>query len=379
MPAAARRGDLMAAMVFFAAVNLVLVAVNGVRLGGDSPLYLDGAARLLDGRPLIDRQPSYAGYVAVVAAAHAIGIGTFGVVMIQVFLGAVTAAVVYLIGATLAGRAAGVAGAMLYGLDVDTNRWHQFILADSIYVSLFVLAVWLMHRAATRDGVEPIISALIVTLASAMVRPEGWFLLPAAVAYVIVARPYPWKVKLAMGGSATAAVVALLAVLSANYQGNMQAVGPANMLQRGQTIWDFDGWRVAMPASDASATDQAGGALSYALRHPSSTATLMLARIAVHFAHVRPFYSTPHNVVIVLWLVPLYAAALLGLWRLGAVAMPLWVVAAIASQTLVVALTHAEWDGRYLAHVLPLIDALAAAGAVSAMVNSGFHSAPEHG
>ena len=35
---------------------------------------------------------------------------------------------------------------------------------------------------------------------------------------------------------------------------------------------------------------------------------------------------------------------------------------AIGTQTLVVALTHAEWDGRYLAHVLPLIYTLTGAG-----------------
>ena len=88
----------------------------------------------------------------------------------------------------------------------------------------------------------------------------------------------------------------------------------------------------------------------------------MGARVAVHFAHVRPFYSTPHNVVIVLWLVPVYAAALFAIWKLGLTPFLSWIVVAIGTQTVVVALTHAEWDGRYLAHVLPLIYTLVGAG-----------------
>jgi hypothetical protein len=119
-----------------------------------------------------------------------------------------------------------------------------------------------------------------------------------------------------------------------------------------------------MPANDAGGGGQAAAAVGYALRHPFSTIKLMAARVAVHFAHVRPFYSRSHNAVIVLWLIPMYAAALYALARLGAAPLAVWIVAAIASQTLVVALTHAEWDGRYLAHVLPLIDTLAGAGAV---------------
>lgn len=348
--------------MLFAVVNLTLVAINGVRYGGDTGLYLDGAARLLDGRPLVDREPSYVGYVAVVAAAQALGIGTFGVVLFQVFLASLASAAVFAIGAALAGRIAGIVAAILVSFDVDTNRWHQFILADSVFVSLFVIGMWLTHLAATRGGVQRLVAALTIAVCAGFVRPEGWFFLPAAVGYVIVTRAVTLRQRLASVGAAVGAAAILWAVLSPMHQGNMQAVGPADMLQRGQTIWDFDGWRVDMPPGDAMGGDQAGGAIRYALRHPFSTVQLMAARVAVHFAHVRPFYSTAHNVVIVLWLVPVYAVAVFAIWRLGMAPLPVWIITAIATQTAVVALTHAEWDGRYLAHVLPLIDALVGAG-----------------
>jgi hypothetical protein len=360
LPAQNRRGDLLAAMTLFIVVNLGLLAVNGVRHGGDTPLYLDGASRILDGRPLIDREPSYAGYVLVVAAAQAIGIGTLGVVVLQVLLGAVAAAAVYLLGVALAGRVAGAIAATLYGIDVDTNRWHQFILADSIYVSLMTIGVLLTHRAAIRRDLEPVFSAFGVLIIAAFVRPEGWVLLPVAGCFVIVMRAR--TIRSSFGGVMTlcGAMAVVAALLAPSYQSNLRAVGPGNMLQRGQTIWEYDGWRVAMPPGDV--TDRAEGAFEYALRHPVVTAKLMVARVGVHFAHVRPFYSTPHNVVIVVWLVPVYTAAAYAIWRLRRQPLTLWVLAAITTQTLVVAVTHAEWDGRYLAHVLPLIDTLVGAG-----------------
>jgi len=158
------------------------------------------------------------------------------------------------------------------------------------------------------------------------------------------------------------AAALLVLALAPAFRGNLSAVGPADMLQRGQTIWEFDGWTVSMPVADTAAEGQAGAAVAYAARHPISTVKLMAARVLVHFAHVRPFYSTAHNVVIVLWLVPVYALAAVAIWKLGFTTLVSWVVAAIGTQTLVVALTHAEWDGRYLAHVLPLIYTLVGAG-----------------
>jgi hypothetical protein len=349
------------AMLAFVVVNLALVAINGVRQGGDTPLYLDGASRLLDGRPLVDREPSYPGYIAVIALFQALGVGLFGVVLVQIIAGAAATAAVYRMATELTGRVAGAIAAALVIVDVDTNRWHQFILADSLFISLSTIGVFLAHRAAIGRGLEPLVSALAVLLCAGLVRPEGWFLLPAAVGYMVMMRARSKAGRLAGGAALVTAGAALAAILAPAVSGNMQAVGPADMLRRGQTIWEYDGWRVAMPDAVASGVGQASSAFTYALDHPWSTSKLMLARVGVHFAHVRPFYSTPHNIAIVAWLLPVYAAAIIGAWRLRHAALTWWISAAIAAQTLVVALTHAEWDGRYLAHVLPLIYVLTGA------------------
>jgi hypothetical protein len=118
-----------------------------------------------------------------------------------------------------------------------------------------------------------------------------------------------------------------------------------------------------VPSGGSSATD----AVKYAVAHPLSTAALMAARVGVHFAHVRPYFSTAHNAAIVLWLVPIYALGAYGWWCVRANTLAWWCVAAIGTQTAVVALTHADWDGRYLAHVLALWYPFAAAGIVTAV------------
>jgi hypothetical protein len=113
---------------------------------------------------------------------------------------------------------------------------------------------------------------------------------------------------------------------------------------------------------DDVAAGSAGRAIRYAASHPLDTAALMAARVGVHLIHVRPFYSTLHNAAIVLWLVPVYTLSVVALWSRWTHPLTMWCALVFASQALVVALTHADADGRYLAHVLPIIYPFVGAG-----------------
>ena len=155
-------------------------------------------------------------------------------------------------------------------------------------------------------------------------------------------------------------IVAL--VLAPRVRGNLDAVDPGEMLRRGQTIWDYDGWRLTMPEADAAGSGDASSAVTYAIRHPLDTARLMVARVGVHLIHVRPFYSASHNVVIALWLLPVYLLTAVAVWAKWGQPVTRWCAVAFGTQALVVALTHADWDGRYLAHVMPTVYPFVALG-----------------
>jgi len=107
-------------LAIFAAVNLVWLAISGVHLGGDTGLFLDGARRLLDGQPLVDREPSYLGYVAVIAASQAVGAGLLGVVLIQIAVATAGAGAVYRLGMELGGTR--VAAGTVAGVRPVTGR-----------------------------------------------------------------------------------------------------------------------------------------------------------------------------------------------------------------------------------------------------------------
>lgn len=352
-------------MLLFVVINIALLARSGVRIGGDTGIYIDGARSLLAGAPLSQRQPSYVGYIAVVALFESIGAGLIGVALFQIAVATVAAGAVFRLGAELGGPVAGAVAAVLLAIDIDTNRWHAFILTDSLYFSALVMAAWLVHRATNgRSGLMGYVVASLALLVAALIRPEGWFVFPVAAVYWVFRGVSSWITR----GSALVAVVLacglMVVVVGPRLSGNVEAVDPAEMLRRGQTIWSYDGWRVPMPQDPGLESGAASGpaAVSYALRHPLSTAVLMAARVGVHIAHVRPYFSWGHNAAIVMWLLPLYLAGAYGAWAMRGDALVVWSLAVIGSQALVVALTHADWDGRYLAHVLPVFYPLAGCG-----------------
>lgn len=207
--------------------------------------------------------------------------------------------------------------------------------------------------------------ALILVLSAGLLRPEGWLLAPVACAY--------WVARQNTRGDRIRAIVAFLAicgtvalVVAPVLKGNVDAVSPGELLRRGQTLWDYDGWRVSMPGLPAAGGT---GILEYILKHPVAVMELMAARVAVHLLHVRPFYSTAHNAIILVWLLPIYAFATTGFMALRRSALANLCAAVIATQTLVVAATHADWDGRYLAHMLALIYPFAGRGIAVAVIH----------
>ncbi len=344
--------------VVSALVNLMLLALSGVRHGGDTARYLDGAANLLAGRPLQDKQASYLGYVSLVAFSESVGHDARLVVLFQLVVASLAAVALYDLGRQLSSRLAGVAAAACFIANVDIARWHVFVLTDSFYISLVILCTWLVHRAAERSRWwYP--AAVVMLFCSAFIRPNGWVLLPIAAIYWMVRARLSRRLKFAAAGLAVGGFLAATAFVGAFRQG-IQAESPEMWLRQGTVIWKSDEWHVQMPV-DATASSAVGwpGAVRYVAAHPWASARLAVTRMAVELFHARPFYSATRNWLAAISALIFYPFAVLGWWRLRTVPLAQLMTAVIGGHLLIIALTFADWDGRFLLYFLPLIYVLA--------------------
>jgi hypothetical protein len=347
----------------FVLINTDVASRHGVMLGGDTPRYTNGADRLLAGDGLGHQQRIYSGYVALVALVDELRGGLGGVVVVQVVLAALAALALYDLGRCLAGRWVGLAAAALYVTSLDFTGftgWHAYILTDSSYTSALAIATWAMHRASVRRGWWFVVGGLLVVCAASL-RPQGWLLIPVTVVYSIAPRVTGGWARLAVGWGVVAAFCALV-VLSPGLSANTADASPGRALRAGLVIYGSTDWRTSMPREEPSGSRGWGDVAYYAERHPVASAKTSVARVAAEVAHVRPFYSAKRNAIILTYLIPLYTLALIGVairWRDPAVRL---VATLVVLHLALVTVFFADYDGRFLVHVLPLIGLLAALG-----------------
>ena len=356
------RGDFRVALLLataFVALNFAILATGGVRVQNDSHVFIRGADNLLSGRPLEGKQSAYGSYLFLVALSKWAGLGLAGVIATQIGAAGLAGVALYDLGRRLGGTWAGAIAAATLVANPDVARWHAYVYTDSLYISLVVLAAWGIDRAADRRGSWYALASAVV-LAAASVRPNGWLLLPLAAGYWILrALPGRWPQRLGIAGVAVA--FGLGALLLPVFRDAVQRESPDRLWRVGEVVRGYPEGRLIMPADPAPEPGWPA-AFGYVLQHPFASARLAATRVLVELAHVRPFYSTWHNIAIVMGLAPLYLLAVLGFLGVHTEPLARLLVAVTGAHLLVVALTFANWDGRFLLHVLPLIGTLAGCG-----------------
>jgi hypothetical protein len=346
-------------VVGFVLLNLGFLALKGVQFGGDTSRYIYGAHALLDGRSLGGYTWAYWGYMAVVAFWQAIGAGLLGVVGFQIGVAAVAGAAVASLGATLGGPLAGLVGAAFLLVNPDVARWHSYILTDSLYISAVVIVAFLVWRAAERGGWWYGL-ALLALLPAATLRPTALVLLPVAAAFWGM-RGIVTRDRLGVALGVIGVVGAMLLVFSPRVQDTAGAL-PGATLRSGRVIYQHPAFRMEMPQDETPRGAGWRSDLRYIQRHLGPALALGARRVAVELAHVRPYYRPRHNVLIVAMLLPFYSLALIGIAATWRHPLTHLLVALVVAHLLFVAVTLADYDGRFLLYAFGPLAALAAAG-----------------
>ena len=344
----------------------------GIRFGGDSMRYIEGADDLLQGRSPTSYQTTFLGYIAVVALCKFIGAGLNGVIVVQLVFAALAGTTQYALGKSLVGRWCGFVSAGLLVANLEIALWNGYILTESLYTSLVVITIWFLHQSTQRKGYW-YAGALFIVVFAASLRPHGWVLLPISALYWILSAPATRSHKtLMIVGCCMVAVLAffVLPPLYKGTRGNLSAAlgAPSDtsdaqenlvkMMSGGVVVWGENQRNLTMPPAPTKRTT----ALSYFRQHPAAVIRLFATRVLVSFDPTRAPYSLKHNALLAVYYVSLYLFAIIGLVRLRTHPLAQLIAAVIAAHLLFIALTWADVGGRFLNYVLPLMILLSACG-----------------
>jgi hypothetical protein len=292
----------------------------------------------------------YLGYLVFMRALQTLGLGPGSIVFEQWLISVIVVVAIYDLGRRLASPLAGSLAATLYALNADITRFTFYVLSDSLFASLLLLSLYSTYRAATDARRWHLIAAGTI-LGVAVLRVNGWLMSPMLFEWLIRSRVSGrrrrWLVRAGVGGCYGACVLIGFSAI------NTGAVG-YELLRTGRVIWfDPESW-IAMPPSVASASLRSP-AVAYVWEHPLAVTDLMIRRVIVEVAHTRRFYSRRHNVMAGVAVWGLYVLAGIGCYTHRHAAIVRVTLLLVTVQLFIVAMTAADWDGRFLIAVLPLV------------------------
>jgi len=205
-----------------------------------------------------------------------------------------------------------------------------------------------------------------VLLFASLIRPHGVVLLLAALAWVA------WSLGQARRYALLAAVVAATALVvpagAAVLGSQARHERIVEHYARGTIIWDYAPLALPLPGPlpewGAAEANPGLQILAIAAAYPVHFLRLVGWKVGYEYLQARPYYSRLHNGFLLATLLPAYALAGWGVSRRTAdPAAKAFLMAVVVGQTGLIGLTFADWDGRHLLVILPVVFLFAAAGA----------------
>lgn len=351
------------AWLFFYGPGTHLMASEfGVRHGRDTVRYLDAAALLLSGKIPAGLATRYMGYNLFVASILWVGLSHTAIVLIQAALTSVAAYCLYRVALKLYGSRTGILAAILYIGYAEIHAWNFYILTESLFTSMLIISLFLMME---RREWWWMATALPVVLFTTFIRPHGVILLPSVGIYILYSL---WKTRSYKALFGVACIFLLATPVAFKVVSHFLTFSDiAQKYADGIIISEYKSFHLTMPGvlpeNIALAQNGFYQIFIFFIDKPGFLLKLAWMKLWYFFLHARPYYSSLHNYFLLLTLMPSYALAT---WGLAARADhpegKLLLVLVCFFQALVVSLTMADWSGRHLVPILPIIFVFSAKG-----------------
>lgn len=347
------RGFVAVAVVAHFLFLFWLYRTQGIITDLEAEKYIGAAADLLrgDSHDLLHRYPGYGMYVLFLVPFTLLGDVRLAIVA-QVMLGlwaswALRTLVLRLTGS----KAWAQLGGALLLLSYVVQSWTLTLFSEPFISALGIVLI----ERATRPGERVPWLAIALMPVVLFARPIGILFVAPVAAYLLLRhRTLP-------GWVLPVGAIALFILQLFIPMDRETVIVP---IVQGEVVYGFPQWPGAAEKFDGRTI--AAAQLELIHQHGIWVATKLAVQKALTFFHLtRPFFSTAHNVALVLHY-PVYLFAAIGLFKPRGAEQNI-ALSVLALHVAVFALTYLEWHGRFMAPVWPLLLMLAMVGGQRAL------------
>jgi len=340
-------------------VQALLFIKFGAQTSVDSTVYIDDANQILSGNLPEGRSVWYLGYSLFLALVFLLKGTITTVVFIQIILSGVAALGLYVIAQEIyRDQYIALLAVLLYLLWIKIHQWNTFVYTESLFTTFTILsfAALIKSRERWKYGL-----ALLMIVFTFFIRPTG-FAFVSGLAWLIIMSLticLSRRVILFMGVGGLLAATLLLNKMLLDYT-LIDSYVKAELIYPDINLGLTPAHDVWLPDESSSPLVQL---VQFIIHNPLYSLKLFFLKLILFLGNVKPYFSYLHNILIVCTLYPLYFFAVKGYINFPPERKEKhFIVAYVLVQSLTVAFTTENWDGRFLIPLLPFIFILSAAG-----------------
>ena len=335
----------------------------GIQFAGDTYRYLDGAEQLLNNSDLYFPQTNYLGYIYFLAFVKFIGDGLEIGLVFQLFFALVSALALYdITKAITSNKTASIIASGLYLINPFITTYHLYILTESLYTSFLIFSLWGLYKSFEKKQFKYYILTFIIICLTASIRPNGWLLFPILF-YLII--QYSNLKKYLKYTSIIIVIIffSLSAVFISGFNKAIQKEASCQNLVNGTVIWGNAEQKLNMPLDTIIENKNWTNSYSYIAKHPIDCIKLATYRVASETLTLnRPWMSLKFRIRFLIWVLPAYFFAIFGYFLFKQkIAVKISGIF-ILTQLILISLTFADHDFRFILYILPIIYLLCSCG-----------------
>lgn len=348
-------------MLLWAVIQLIASKCYDMRTSVDSALYIEGAEGLLNGQFPKGREVLYFSYIFILAVVSLVGLEPEYVIYFH-FLSAIIAIYcTYQLAKKITNNSPiAILSPLLYVMWFKFQQWNLIVYTDAIFSHLVVISCYALVKAKTTK--QKIISYLLVVFTS-FIRPTGLGLLVAVLIYLIkrfnkskFKRNQKWLLAIFL---ISMFVIILNLALRNFIDSFIESYKMAEIIYPKIRILVDKPSFLEIPSTEHQPLIRL---FLFIFHNPIYFIKISLLKGVLFVGHIKPYYSTTHNIIIASFLYPIYFFTIKGYLIMKKSSIKSLITSFLAFQFLTVCLTSENWDGRFLLPTLPLVFILASLG-----------------
>lgn len=345
--------------------GLSIINDKGYALGGDSARYIVAAEQTLNGNlfnyPENVQMPTvaegdtnnaygYLGYVFFLSFFLFTKLGLIVAVFCQIIISGVAGFCLYKIGKNIWNKETGIISLFLFLFYSPLQQWCFYILTESLFINLGIIGFYFLTN---RKNNVHLFFALIILLYTMSLRPFGVIIVPtlAFYFYMILRKNkniyyYSYVSMIIVG------LISLYPLI--NYYFEQHKI--VNIFSKGDIIWNYYSLNPPYEISKYENNNDIYSLFYLIFNYPFYFLEVFIHKIFWFFSRYRPYYSNLNNLILIFFSLYFYFFSLLSIFTTSKNQIMKYTLLLYVFLTMLsVALTVADWDGRFSLPIIPII------------------------